>query len=207
MQAKRLPEGPATATWRRLAASGANASCTPTVLRVAFSVRHPQCCCRAFMLATGAAGAARTLVRGPPRRALTLVARGTVHSPGGYRSTRTTLERPSSMEVLQNPPELVPQAEAAWEWFNEMGAPKFWVSACQLAHWRGAAEAADGFATRCFTCWLCTRQFGQQAVVPSCRLKPRCNLGSITGVQQPCPEVCRGRATPTHPLCRPLPAP
>ncbi|KAL4427937.1 hypothetical protein ABPG75_002026 [Micractinium tetrahymenae] len=32
------------------------------------------------------------------------------------------------MEVQQNPPELVPQAEAAWEWFNAMGAPKFWVA-------------------------------------------------------------------------------
>ena len=28
-----------------------------------------------------------------------------------------------------NPPEAVPQAEAAWEWFNGLGAPKFWVSA------------------------------------------------------------------------------
>lgn len=27
-----------------------------------------------------------------------------------------------------NPPEEVPQAEAAWEWFNAMGAPKFWVA-------------------------------------------------------------------------------
>lgn len=30
--------------------------------------------------------------------------------------------------MQQNPPELVPQAEAAWAWFNEMGAPKFWVA-------------------------------------------------------------------------------
>lgn len=28
----------------------------------------------------------------------------------------------------RNPPEAVPQADAAWEWFNSIGAPKFWVS-------------------------------------------------------------------------------
>lgn len=87
------------------------------------------------MLRAGAAGAVRTLVGGPPRRALKLVARGTAHSPGGPSSSKHPLERQSSMEgleVQQNPPELVPQAEAAWQWFNDMGAPKFWVRSTQL---------------------------------------------------------------------------
>ena len=32
------------------------------------------------------------------------------------------------MEVCKQPAELVPQAERAWAWFEEMGAPKYWVS-------------------------------------------------------------------------------
>lgn len=32
------------------------------------------------------------------------------------------------MEVQQQPAELVPQTERAWAWFEEMGAPKYWVA-------------------------------------------------------------------------------
>ena len=36
----------------------------------------------------------------------------------------------------KNPPELVPQEAAAWEWFRSLGSPKYWVSAarCRVRH-------------------------------------------------------------------------
>ena len=48
-----------------------------------------------------------------------------VHTPGTPESHP---RRKRAMEVQQQPAELVPQTERAWAWFEEMGAPKYWVS-------------------------------------------------------------------------------
>ena len=47
-----------------------------------------------------------------------------VHTPGTPESHPRARR---AMEVSQQPAALVPQAERAWAWFEEMGAPKYWV--------------------------------------------------------------------------------
>jgi hypothetical protein len=42
----------------------------------------------------------------------------------------------------KQPPELVPQEAKAWEWFNAMGAPKYWVRIDPVAAALGAVAAA-----------------------------------------------------------------
>lgn len=66
----------------------------------------------------------RGVQRAVSRRFLSITARG-VHSPS--HSSRRHRDHMAAPQL--NPPEAVPQAEAAWEWFNGLGAPKFWVSA------------------------------------------------------------------------------
>lgn len=193
------------ATWRRLAAvSKATCYSVSSALAPSSGVLSAYLCCRGFMLRAGAAGAVRTLAGGPPRRALTLVARGMVHSPGGAGSSTTLLARQSSMEafeVQQNPPELVPQAEAAWAWFNEMGAPKFWVRTCKLVQSGGSGAK----------CCLPPLRRCRHSLLPAACVQSRCLEGVAYCMAQHrltrrvYPACCSCHAQPRA-VCLPLPA-
>ena len=63
-----------------------------------------------------------------------------------------TVVRAAASSMQQQPQEAVPQAEAAWEWFNSMGAPKYWVRRASstalrpAGHRRGWAAVAPPLA-------------------------------------------------------------
>lgn len=81
---------------------------------------------RFLMLRACAAGRARSWGVGQraARTCRASIAVRCVHTPGTPESHP---RRARAMEVSQQPAELVPQAERAWAWFEEMGAPKYWV--------------------------------------------------------------------------------
>lgn len=61
------------------------------------------------------------------RRLALVQTRASVHTPGPAVDTHLAVRRRTMEQIRQQPPELVPQAEAAWKWFNDLGAPKYWV--------------------------------------------------------------------------------
>ena len=107
--------------WKRWCPpTAAGEPCRNIHLEQVLCCTHGQSCCMLSRVGGTGCRVQRSLVRSG------CAADCRTRPPLAARGLQTAV-RAAAGSMQQQPPEAVPQAEAAWEWFNSMGAPKYWV--------------------------------------------------------------------------------